>query len=308
MNRNLLLWLVTGGAAIAAGVHLAWPGIAIDAVTVTLLLVAALPWLGRLFKAVELPGGVKVEFAELQRAQQEAESAGLLAGEGANRDGKASSRLLPTDDPNLALAGLRIELERRLHKVAERHGIPANRRSVGLLIHDLHNRNLLSREQSSILADLLPSLNAAVHGARVDPRASAWAIDVGPRLLAGLDPGEPIDVDSLISRWRTADGAETDEVGEELSKAAVRFPHLFLRAMSKAPEEFDRWLKQLQHHTFTVFQSRNDLDDELYRAYYERLRFRLLETMRTFAQDPTYGAIAERIAEAAEAVHVRTID
>jgi hypothetical protein len=110
-----------------------------------------------------------------------------------------------------------------------------------------------------------------------------------------------------MASWRTADGAAVAEVGEELSKAAVRSPREFLRVMSEAPEDFDRWLKELQHHTFTVFQSRNDLDDELYGAYYERLRLRLLETMRTFSCDPTYGAIARSIAQAVEAAAVRTI-
>lgn len=307
MNRKILAWLISGGAAIAAGVHLAWPGIAIDAITFTLFLVAVIPWLGPLFKAVELPGGVKVEFAELEKAQREAESAGILATPATHRDGKAGSQLLPIDDPNLALAGLRIELERRLRKVAERHGIVANRHGVGVLLRDLQSHNLLSREQSSILADLLPSLNAAVHGARVDPRASAWAVEVGPRLLAGLDLPESIDIDSLITNWRAADGAAVVEVGEQLSKAAIRSPREFLRVMSGSPEEFDRWLKQLQHHTFTVFQSRNDLDDELYGAYYERLRLRLLETMRTFSRDPTYGTIAERIVDAVAGMTVRTI-
>lgn len=153
----------------------------------------------------------------------------------------------------------------------------------------------------------MPSLNAAVHGARVDPRASAWAIEVGPRLLAELDLHDSTDIDSLITSWQTADGAAVLEVGEELSKAAIRSPREFLRVMSENPEDFDRWLKQLQHHTFTVFQSRNKLDDELYGAYYERLRLRLLETMRTFSRDPTYGTIAQRIAETTAGVTVRTI-
>src|SRR5574337_797154 len=87
MNRKILAWLIRG-AVIPAGVHLAWPGIAIDAITVTLFLVAVIPWLGPLFRAVELPGGVKVEFAELEKAQREAESAGILATPVTYRDGK----------------------------------------------------------------------------------------------------------------------------------------------------------------------------------------------------------------------------
>lgn len=307
MSRKTLAWVITAGAVVAAYIHLVWPGIAIDAITVTLFLIAVLPWLGPLFKTVELPGGVKVEFSELEKARRDAQAAGILAPPATDRDARPFPRLIHTDDPNLALAGLRIELERRLRKIAERHGIISNRRGIGLLIRDLLARNLLTREQSSILADLLPSLNAAVHGASVDPRASAWAAEVGPQLLAGLELQESVDVDSLLSSWRTADGAAIAEVGEELSKAAVRSPREFLRAMSNAPADFDRWVKNIQHHTFTVYQSRNDLDDELYGAYYERLRLRLQETMKTYSQDPTYGALAQRIADAVDAIAIRTI-
>ncbi len=148
MNRKILAWFISGSAVVAAGVHLVWPGKAIDAITVTLFLVAVLPWLSPLFKAVELPGGVKVEFTELEKAQREAKSAGILAAPVTPRNGEAASSLIPTDDPNLALAGLRIELERRLRKIAERHGIAANRRGMGILLRDLQARNLLSGEQS----------------------------------------------------------------------------------------------------------------------------------------------------------------
>lgn len=48
-------------------VHLLWPSLAVDAITVTLLAIAVVPWLAPLFKSLELPGGVKVEFQELQR-------------------------------------------------------------------------------------------------------------------------------------------------------------------------------------------------------------------------------------------------
>jgi hypothetical protein len=145
MNRRILAWAITAVAIVGAGIHLVWPSIAIDAITVTLLLVSVLPWLAPLFKTVELPGGVKVEFAELEKAQRDAQSAGILAGPSTDRQVEAFPHLIQTDDPNLALAGLRIELERRLSKIAERNGIPAKQRGVSLLIRDLQAHNLLTR-------------------------------------------------------------------------------------------------------------------------------------------------------------------
>jgi len=45
----------------------------------------------------------------------------------------------------------------------------------------------LSPEASATLADMTGLLNSAVHGASVDPRATNWAMSVGPRVLKALD-------------------------------------------------------------------------------------------------------------------------
>jgi hypothetical protein len=60
-------------------VHVVWPTLTIDAITVILILIAILPWLGPIFKSVELPGGVKVEFQDLEKTTEKAERVGLLA-------------------------------------------------------------------------------------------------------------------------------------------------------------------------------------------------------------------------------------
>ncbi|BCJ47375.1 hypothetical protein GCM10010168_17330 [Actinoplanes ianthinogenes] len=49
-------------------VHLIWPDLRIDAVTLALLVVAVVPWLGRIFARVELPGGWKLEYREFKRS------------------------------------------------------------------------------------------------------------------------------------------------------------------------------------------------------------------------------------------------
>lgn len=72
------LRIVSLGALAGALVHLRWPDLAIDAVTVTLLLIAVVSWLAPSlapsFKSVEIPGGLKFELRELQRtAQQQSE-------------------------------------------------------------------------------------------------------------------------------------------------------------------------------------------------------------------------------------------
>jgi len=101
---------ITLSAGTVAIIHLLWPNLKIDAVTVALITIATLPWLAPLFKSIELPGGVKIEFQELEQAKQEVESAGLLAKASAPTSLERATpqpylfAMIQTLDPNLALA------------------------------------------------------------------------------------------------------------------------------------------------------------------------------------------------------------
>ncbi len=187
MDAKRLRQVVTLGALIVAFAHLIWPSLAIDAITIVLLASALIPWLAPLFKSLEFPGGWKIEFPELQKAGDRAESAGLLApAAGAPQRGFAF-QAIAEEDPNLALAGLRIEIEKRLRLLAESRGLAVDRAGLGQLLRLLSQREILSTEERSVLADLTGLLNSAVHGARVGPGSASWAMEVGPRLLKALD-------------------------------------------------------------------------------------------------------------------------
>lgn len=195
--------IVSLGALLFALVHIIWPQLAIDAVALALIVIAILPWLAPLVKSLELPGGWKVEFQELQQAALRAESAGLLSDPPVQQENDAFSfQSIASRDPNLALAGLRIEIEKRLSSLAEIHNLNSSlwdvkpRRvidavkvsmGVGRSLRVLAKAEILTSEECSILSDMVNMLNAAVHGAEVDSRAANWAIETGPRLLASLD-------------------------------------------------------------------------------------------------------------------------
>jgi len=70
MSSQRLAILVSAGALVIALVHVIWPDVEIDAVTVVLLAVAAVPWLGPIFKSIELPGGWKFEYQVQQIREQ----------------------------------------------------------------------------------------------------------------------------------------------------------------------------------------------------------------------------------------------
>jgi len=188
MNVKRLQISITAIAGLIIAIHLIWPSLAIDAITLTLIIVAAIPWLAPLFKSLEFPGGWKVEFKDLAKAKEKADEAGLLAPSAdVNASLEYPFQIVAEDDANLALAGLRIEVERRLRELAQSAGISIQRAGVGRLMRLLFEKEILTKQEYSVLSDMIGLLNAAVHGAEVDSKAADWAMEVGPRLLKALD-------------------------------------------------------------------------------------------------------------------------
>ncbi|NOY39009.1 MAG: hypothetical protein GXO95_01880 [Nitrospirae bacterium] len=175
-------------ALLVIAVHLIWPSLAIDRITLTLLIIAIIPWLAPLFKSLEFPGGWKIEFQDLLKAKDKADKAGLLAPSSTVATApQYSFQVIAENDPNLALAGLRIEIEKRLIQLAEAKGIHVQSASVIRLMRLLAEHGVLTKQEHSVLADMIGLLSSAVHGATVDGRAVDWAMEVGPRLLKSLD-------------------------------------------------------------------------------------------------------------------------
>lgn len=77
------------------------------------------------------------------------------------------------DDPNLALAGWRIELEQELRRLAEENDMPAENRSAGQLLGMLMRREIVDPRAAPGLQELLKLANRGVHGASVDPSVIA---------------------------------------------------------------------------------------------------------------------------------------
>lgn len=187
MSVKGIKYAITLLALIVALAHLIWPAIRIDAITVTLLVVAVLPWLGSLFKSIELPGGLKILYQDLEKIEERARDAGLLSEEPTKEKEDYSFQTIASTDPNLALAGLRIELEKRLIKLAESRALKLGRKSLNSLLSELNQHELINGGERALVSDLAVLLNSAVHGAVVDPSAAEWALNIGPQILKALD-------------------------------------------------------------------------------------------------------------------------
>lgn len=187
MRHKWMRATITLAAVGVAAAHIFFPALAIDSITAALLLFAVLPWLQPLFKSVELPGGLKVEFQDVEKVAARAEDAGLLQAPLSRQPQRYSFQRVAETDANLALAGLRIELERRLDMLARAHGYEGSARGIGNLLKYLNSRELINAAERRVLSDLVDLLNAAVHGAVVEPEAAAAALDIGPRILESLE-------------------------------------------------------------------------------------------------------------------------
>ena len=104
-------------------------------------------------------------------------------------------------DPNVALVGIRIEIEKRLNLLAELNGIEMSNKSLRYKLQRLEQLGVVPPEVSSGLNDLVSMGNKAAHGADVAPEVAAWVMDNGPQVISILD--EIIDTDiSLKGRTK----------------------------------------------------------------------------------------------------------
>jgi hypothetical protein len=175
-------------SAVAIGIfllHLLRPDLSIDTTALILLAIAFLPWLTPILQKIEFPGGIKVELKELEELRDDAKDAGLLLKRKKQAKKSYTFETVTLVDPNLALAGLRIEIERILRKLADDNEI--GDASAVLLLRYLVRENALSVEEGVVLSDLLIVLNKAVHGAKVDEEASSWALTTGIQILEALE-------------------------------------------------------------------------------------------------------------------------
>jgi hypothetical protein len=171
--------------------HLICPGLKIDAITLTLFGMAIVPWLGSIFRSLEMPGGWKFEFKDFAKAVTNAEASGLLAPKKVAVAGQihsdATYSALFDAYPRLAIIGLRVDIEKRLRKLSDQNGITDQKASATTLTRQLAKLQVLTGPESVALLGILASLNPVVHGAEITPADAEQVMKVGKRLIDSLD-------------------------------------------------------------------------------------------------------------------------
>ncbi|WP_367754712.1 hypothetical protein [Flavobacterium sp. WC2430] len=193
MNKKNIKWTISVIAIILTLIHIIFPKLNIDLITVFLLALAIIPWLESLFKSVELPGGLKFEFQDLERIELEAKEAGLINNEVSEKEEKDVYNYdypfieLAKTNQSLALVSLRIEIEKRLRLIAEKYSVDANRNSMSRILMILSQKGILSQQEDSTIRDMIYTLNQAAHGVDFDERTAEWIIENGPQIVYSLE-------------------------------------------------------------------------------------------------------------------------
>ena len=173
-------------------VRIKHPELNIDAVSIILIILAMFPWYSKYIKALELNGIGKVELvSDKEKEELEEKVAKLVVPDKsvkANPAERYSFYTLRYTDMKLALAGLRIEIEKELKQIAEINGIKNSIISLGKLTELLSQRELITRNEYALIRDIIVVLNKAVHS-QLDDYINEdfdWVFEIGLELLESL--------------------------------------------------------------------------------------------------------------------------
>jgi hypothetical protein len=190
--KQTIRLIITIVAVVTTAAHLVFPSLKIDAITVSLIAMAIIPWLEPLFKSVGLPGGITFQFHDLDKITADAEEAGLIPG--AKNITQESFTMtdnnfieLAKHNPELAPISLRIEIEKKLRKIAVAHSIDSKNYSAGQLIDLLQQKLVLSEDEGIVLRRLINNMSYPVRQSPHDPQLAAWVIENGIYVVNSLE-------------------------------------------------------------------------------------------------------------------------
>lgn len=136
---------------------------------------------------MKFPNGMEFEFQELKNVREEAKAVWLISEVGRKNTKNYDFIEIAELNPSLALAWLRIELEKSLKKLNEISWIEQKWNWIYHLMNNLYKNWIISSEEMSVLSDMIGTLNRAVHGEDYDPRISQWIISTGPQILDSIN-------------------------------------------------------------------------------------------------------------------------
>jgi len=178
-------------------IHSAYPKTVVDATTLGLLGLLILVMLIPFAKSITLPGGGGVnlldEFASAKvaadQATKEQQQKGQARSLAPMKPHEPSWRNFLDVDANIALAGLRIEIEERVRELAHKRGIVGDRdlSTTRVILRRLQSEGVLTDSEHHAIESVVNACNQAVHATEIPSNAAYLASDVGETALKILD-------------------------------------------------------------------------------------------------------------------------
>ena len=170
-------------------IHAIFPEFAIDNITIALIIIILFPWLIPYLSKAKFPGGFEFDFREeSQRLEEISERSPQISDIMAHlREDMPSEMATRQDlfrfDPNLALASLRIDIEKRVKEIASQRDIPIYRKSLGAILTKLSNNDIIGSSEYDTLLSVISICNKAVHAEKIDHSAASKILEIGELAL-----------------------------------------------------------------------------------------------------------------------------
>lgn len=176
-------------AAILAVIHVLLPQLPIDTITIVLIILALLPWLSPIFKSVEVPGVGKFDYQDLEKVKTKAKKIGLIPTKRKGLLNTTEEYLfeIARENPNLSLAGFRIELERHIRDMAQSYKIQIAHKNVRQILAELSNKRIINADEKEVLIEIIDTLDEAVYEAPIPAEVTGWIMETAPQLLHTID-------------------------------------------------------------------------------------------------------------------------
>lgn len=179
-------------------IHAVYPQFAIDTTTIALIIILIFPWLlpyiHAYIKTIKLPGGTELTFREeVQQLERLSKRSRISRFPVEEMPPTRPPPVEPTRwalfrvDPNLALASLRIEIERKLREIARQRQLRVERLPLRRVLNTLHSKKVIATSEFKILNLIIDVCNRAVHAEKVDMETTSRILDMGDSALLYLD-------------------------------------------------------------------------------------------------------------------------
>lgn len=174
----------------------------IDNFTILIYFISAIPFFAQFLKEVNILGANFKFQEEIRKIEKLINVSGTVKVRTVTNASLAvvkskaldNARKLLDSDPVLALAALRIEIEKSLKVIAKKLDLPIKeKRSITEIIVNLNRKEIFSREQVLVLRKIIQMCNKAIHGAVISKSEAKEIILLTEKFYRALENSILVD-------------------------------------------------------------------------------------------------------------------